>query len=101
MLVRLGFAVAVHVQPEIFLVDEVLAVGDAEFQSKCYGHMAKLRAAGVTIVMASHDLPAIQRYTDQVMLLEHGRTVLVGKPAEVVHQYLSRVFGNAPEAKRA
>ncbi len=99
MYVRLGFAVAVYVMPEILLVDEVLAVGDAEFQSKCFGHMDKLRQAGVTVVFASHDLPSLQRYTDRVMLLEHGRPVLEGKPAEVLHQYLVRVFG--PTAKAA
>jgi lipopolysaccharide transport system ATP-binding protein len=99
MYVRLGFAVAVYVNPEILLVDEVLAVGDAEFQSKCFGHMDKLRQAGVTVLFASHDLPSLQRYTDRVMLLEHGQTVLEGKPAEVLHQYLVRVFG--PTAKAA
>jgi ABC-2 type transport system ATP-binding protein/lipopolysaccharide transport system ATP-binding protein len=93
MYVRLGFSVAVHVRPEVLLVDEVLAVGDAEFQSKCFSHMEKLRKEGVTIVFASHDLPSLQRYTDRVLLLEHGRMVLDGKPAYVLHEYLSRVFG--------
>ena len=93
MYMRLGFAVAVHVRPEILLVDEVLAVGDAEFQSKCYTHMERLREAGVTIIMASHDLTAIQRYTDRVLLLEQGRIALEGKPANVLHEYLIRVFG--------
>ncbi|MBI4571433.1 MAG: ABC transporter ATP-binding protein, partial [Chloroflexi bacterium] len=73
MFVRLGFAVAVHVRPEVLLVDEVLAVGDAEFQSKCFAHMEGLRRAGVTIVIASHDLPSVQRYTDRVILMERGR----------------------------
>ena len=95
MYVRLGFAVAVHVRPEILLVDEVLAVGDAEFQSKCFGHMEKLRRDGVTIIIASHDLPSIQRYTDRALLLEHGRIVADGKPAQVLHEYLTRVFGTA------
>jgi len=99
MYVRLGFAVAVYVKPEILLVDEVLAVGDAEFQSKCFAHMDRLRQAGVTVLFASHDLPSLQRYTDRVMLLDHGQTVLEGKPAEVLHQYLVRVFG--PTAKAA
>ncbi len=101
MLVRLGFAVAVHVRPEILVVDEILAVGDAEFQSKCFEHIRKLRDDGVTIVMASHDLPSIQKYTDRAMLLEHGQIQLEGKPAEVLHEYLSRVFGqDAPSAVR-
>ena len=95
MFVRLGFAVAVHVRPEILLVDEVLAVGDAEFQAKCFGHMETLRKAGVSIVIASHDLPSLQRYTDRVILLEHGRIALEGKPAEVLHQYLTRALGPA------
>ena len=95
MAMRLGFAVAVHVRPEILLVDEVLAVGDAEFQSKCYAHMEKLRQDGVTIIIASHDLPSIQRYTDRAVLLEQGRIALEGKPAQVLHEYLTRVFGPA------
>lgn len=100
MLVRLGFAVAVHVRPEILLVDEVLAVGDAEFQSKCFNHIRDLRDQGVTIIMASHDLPSIQKYTDRALLFEHGRVALDGKPAQVLHQYLQRVFGDeSPEAK--
>lgn len=99
MFVRLGFAVAVHVQPEILLVDEVLAVGDAEFQSKCFGHIRRLREKGVTIIMASHDLPSIQKYTDRAMLLEHGRIVLQGKPAQVLHEYLTRVFGKEEVAE--
>lgn len=98
MYVRLGLAVAVHVQAEVLLVDEVLAVGDAEFQSKCFAHMERLRRDGVTIVFASHDLPSLQRYTDRVLLLVHGRSVMEGKPAEVLHTYLTRVFGPAPQA---
>lgn len=101
MYVRLGFAVAVHVQPEILLVDEVLAVGDAEFQSKCYGHIDGLRRNGVTIVMASHDLQSIQRYTDRAILLDHGAVIADGKPAQVIHQYLTRVFGAEKAAGEA
>jgi ABC-type polysaccharide/polyol phosphate transport system ATPase subunit len=92
MFVRLGFAVAVHVRPDILVVDEVLAVGDAEFQSKCFTHMEKLRDGGVTTVIASHDLYTIQRYTDHALLLEHGKMIDEGKPAHVLHTYLSRVF---------
>ena len=99
MLIRLGFAVAVHVRPEILLVDEVLAVGDAEFQSKCFAHIRRLREDGVTIIMASHDLPSIQKYTDRAMLLEHGRIILDGKPAQVLHEYLTRVFGKEAVAE--
>lgn len=87
MFLRLGFAVAVHVRPEVLLVDEVLAVGDAEFQQKCYGHIEELRSQGVTIVIVSHDLPAIERFTDRAVLMERGRAVADGHPSEVVAQY--------------
>jgi ABC-type polysaccharide/polyol phosphate transport system ATPase subunit len=100
MYVRLGFAVAVHVRPEILLVDEVLAVGDAEFQRKCFAHMEQLRADGVTVVIASHDLPSIQRYTDRAVLFEHGRIVSEGEPAQVLHEYLTRVFGPEQAAEQ-
>jgi len=99
MFVRLGFAVAVHVRPEILLVDEVLAVGDAEFQSKCFDHLERLRRDGVTVIIASHDLPSIQRYTDRAILLEHGRIALEGPPANVLHEYLTRIFGDDEKAK--
>lgn len=98
MFMRLGFSVAVHVKAEILLVDEVLAVGDAEFQTKCYAHMARLRESGTTIVLASHDLQAIYRYTDRVVLLEQGQVVLEGEPKVVLHQYLMRVFPPKAEA---
>ena len=96
MYVRLGFAVAVRVRPQVLLVDEVLAVGDAEFQSKCFAHIERLRETGVTILLASHDLPSVQRYTDRVVLLEHGRIVREGRPADVLHEYLGRIFDQAP-----
>ena len=99
MAVRLGFAVAVHVRPEILVIDEVLAVGDAEFQSKCFDHLERLRQDGVTVIIASHDLPSIQRYTDRAMLLDHGRIVLEGPPANVLHEYLTRIFGPGEKAE--
>lgn len=91
MYVRLGFAVAVHVRPEILLVDEVLAVGDAEFQDKCFSHIERLRAQGVTIVLVSHDLTAVKRFSDRVLLLEQGRITADGAPDVVLHEYVSRL----------
>ena len=91
MYVRLGFAVAVHVRPEILLVDEVLAVGDAEFQSKCFAHIEKLRAENVTIVLVSHDLWSVARFCDRVVLMTQGRVVMDGAPQPVIHEYLSRI----------
>jgi ABC-type polysaccharide/polyol phosphate transport system ATPase subunit len=87
MYVRLGFAVAVHVRPEILLVDEVLAVGDAEFQRKCFDHIEKLRQNKVTIVLES-----VKRFCDRAVLLSHGVVTAEGKPREVVDEYLSRHF---------
>jgi ABC-type polysaccharide/polyol phosphate transport system ATPase subunit len=87
MFLRLGFSVAVHVHPEVLLVDEVLAVGDAEFQAKCFDHIEGLRRKGVTIIIVSHELPAIERFTDRVVLMDRGLIVADGVPAEIVGLY--------------
>ena len=92
MYVRLGFAVAVHVRPEILLVDEVLAVGDAEFQRKCFDHIEKLRQEQVTIVLVTHDLESVKRFCDRAVLLNHGAIAVEGEPQEVVDEYLSSHF---------
>jgi len=92
MYVRLGFAVAVHVRPEILLVDEVLAVGDAEFQRKCFDHIEKLRQDKVTIVLVTHDLENVKRFCDRAVLLNHGVIAVEGEPQEVVDEYLSSHF---------
>jgi len=91
MYIRLGFAVAVHVKADVLLVDEVLAVGDTEFQQKCYAHIEKLRADGVTIVLVSHDLGSVTRFCDRAVLLQHGRLQIDGESQPVVHEYLSRI----------
>ena len=72
MYVRLGFSVAINVDPDILLVDEVLAVGDAEFQRKCTEKIAEFRSQGKTIVIVSHSLPSVRTLCDEVALLEHG-----------------------------
>jgi ABC-type polysaccharide/polyol phosphate transport system ATPase subunit len=90
MYMRLGFAVAVHVEPEILLVDEVLAVGDADFQAKCFDHIARLRSQGVTIVIVSHDLVAVERFCERAIMLDHGHVAAEGPPREVIDRYLSR-----------
>jgi ABC-2 type transport system ATP-binding protein/lipopolysaccharide transport system ATP-binding protein len=91
MYIRLGFSVAVHVQADVLLVDEVLAVGDAEFQQKCFDHIEKLRAKGVTIVLVSHDLGSVTRFCERAILLHHGRVQVEGKSQPVIHEYLSRI----------
>jgi ABC-type polysaccharide/polyol phosphate transport system ATPase subunit len=91
MYIRLGFSVAVHVHADVLLVDEVLAVGDAEFQQKCFDHIEKLRAKGVTIVLVSHDLGSVTRFCERAILLHHGQVQVEGKSQPVVHEYLSRI----------
>ena len=88
MYVRLAFAVAAHLEPEILLVDEVLAVGDAEFQRKCIGKMKDVAGQGRTVIFVSHDLGAIQRLCDRALLMEGGRVAQDGTPADVVATYL-------------
>jgi ABC-type polysaccharide/polyol phosphate transport system ATPase subunit len=89
MYVRLGFAVAVEVDPEILLVDEVLAVGDAAFQRKCLRKMAEFRTQGKTLLIISHDLATIQSVSDEILFLDQGRILGHGTPATVIEQYES------------
>jgi ABC-type polysaccharide/polyol phosphate transport system ATPase subunit len=98
MYVRLGFAVAVHVKPDILMVDEVIAVGDEEFQRRCFDHLFKLKREGVTIVLVSHSAPLMEQMCDEVAWLDHGRLQKVGAPADVVRAYLDEV--NAAESER-
>ena len=93
MYVRLAFAVAAHLEPEILLVDEVLAVGDAEFQRRCLGRMEDLSDAGRTVLFVSHNLSAIAQLCDRALLLDGGRVVRDGPSAEVVADYLQTVGG--------
>jgi len=89
MYVRLGFAVAVEVDPEILLVDEVLAVGDASFQRKCLRRMAEFREQKKTMLIISHDLNTIQSVSDRILFLDHGRVLGEGEPGKVIGQYES------------
>ena len=92
MYLRLAFAVAAHLDPEILVVDEVLAVGDAEFQRKCLGKMSDVANQGRTVLFVSHNMSAIMRLTTQSVVLEHGRVAMQGPTAEAVDYYLSRGF---------
>lgn len=89
MYVRLAFSVAAHMEPDILLVDEVLAVGDAEFQKKCLGKMEEVtRKDGRTIIFVSHNLAAIQKLCSKCILLDHGQIVAAGKTEEVIQAYM-------------
>ncbi len=91
MYVRLAFAVSVYLDAEILLVDEVLAVGDAAFQQKCLDHLFTLQRSGVTILLVSHDLDAVQRLCHRAFWFDHGRIRMEGAPAGVVQAYLDDV----------
>jgi lipopolysaccharide transport system ATP-binding protein len=98
MYVRLGFSIAVHLDPEILVIDEIVAVGDEEFQRRCFEHLHELRKRGVTIIFVSHSLPLVRQLCDEVAWLDHGRLRALGKPGEMVDSYLAEV--NAAESSR-
>jgi lipopolysaccharide transport system ATP-binding protein len=89
MYVRLAFSVAAHLEPEILIMDEVLAVGDAAFQQKCLDKMHAIRQHGRTIFFVSHNMPAVTRLCRRVILLHEGRIVSEGEPQAVINEYLS------------
>ena len=97
MKVRLGFAVAAFLEPEILFVDEVLAVGDADFQRKSLGKMSDIGHGGHTVVFVSHSMPAILRLCDRAILLDHGRVVAEGTTSSVVRTYLESGLGRIAE----
>lgn len=92
MTVRLGFSVAAHIHPENLLIDEVLAVGDLSFQQKCYQRILDLKSNGTTMLFISHNLDAVQRLCDRVILLHEGQVVYEGEPADAVAHYRQDVL---------
>ena len=97
MYLRLAFAVAAHLEPEILVVDEVLAVGDAEFQKKCLGKMGDVAREGRTVLFVSHNMSAILRLTQETIVLEKGQLILRSSSSEAVDFYLSAGNTNAGE----
>ncbi|MBA3440426.1 MAG: ABC transporter ATP-binding protein, partial [Pyrinomonadaceae bacterium] len=87
MYVRLGFSIAAHLDPDILLLDEVLAVGDAAFQAKCIQRISELKQAGTTIVFISHDLSAVERLCDRVLLMQRGEAAATGSPHDMIARY--------------
>jgi ABC-type polysaccharide/polyol phosphate transport system ATPase subunit len=98
MHVRLAFSVAIQVDADILLVDEVLAVGDAAFQQKCFDVFNRMRDDGRTIVFVTHDMGTLNRFCHRALLLERGRVVHLGEPHDVADRYLELNFGRDPEA---
>lgn len=93
MYVRLGFAIAAHLEPDILLVDEVLAVGDAEFQARCLQRIQELKRRGTTMMLVSHDLGAVEQLSDQAILLDAGRVAAAGPPHDVISAYQRLITG--------
>ena len=87
MFVRLGFAIAINVDPDILVVDEVLAVGDAEFQEKCFQKFRDFRAAGKTVILVSHDMGTVRAMCDHAAWLDHGELVVAGGAREAIDAY--------------
>jgi ABC-type polysaccharide/polyol phosphate transport system ATPase subunit len=96
MAVRLAFSVAVQVDADVILVDEVLAVGDAAFQQKCFDQFHALKKDGKTIVFVTHDMGAVQQFCDRALLLERGRLTMLGDPYDVAAAYHELNFGQLP-----
>ena len=90
MYLRLAFAVAAHLEPEILVVDEVLAVGDAEFQKKCLGKMSDVAQQGRTVLFVSHNMSAVLRLTQETLVVDHGKLLMRGPTPEAIDYYLSK-----------
>ena len=103
MSVRLGFSVAIQVDADVILIDEVLAVGDAAFQRKCFDEFERMRGEGRTILFVTHDMGAVERFCDRAMLIEKGEIDEIGPPDEVARRYSEVNFGHvtAPQPAEA
>ena len=99
MYVRLGFAVAVQVEPDILLIDEVLAVGDADFQKKCLDKMAEFRRLGKSMLIISHDLGIIKSVSDRILFLSHGQVSGLGQPDVITEQYKTAILGSRTQRR--
>ena len=96
MYVRLGFAVAVHVDPDVLLIDEVLAVGDEEFSARCIAKIQEMKFRGVTLLFVTHQLDQVRTLCDRALWLDHGQLEAIGDPMRVVDAYLQEVAGASP-----
>ena len=94
MMMRLAFSVAIHADPQIVILDEVLAVGDAEFQAKCRGAIEAMRSEGRTLLFVSHAAGEVRRMCDRAVWLDHGRLMMHGPVGEVIDAYEGRVAAN-------
>lgn len=101
MYVRLGFSVAIHVEPDILVVDEVLAVGDSSFQQQCFARFRELKTKGTTIILVSHDMDAVRTLCDEVAWINNGQLEMLGPASEVTEKYLRSQRRSEDESKGA
>jgi ABC-type polysaccharide/polyol phosphate transport system ATPase subunit len=99
MQLRLAYSIAIQVPFDILLLDEVLAVGDIEFQEKCFATFHQMRADGKTIVFVTHDMTSVSLFCDRALLLERGNMLALGQADEVIAKYLGSIRGRVPEAE--
>ncbi len=92
MMLRLAFSTAIQIKPEILLLDEVLAVGDLDFQKKCYEVFENYKKKDITVVFVSHDLVSIQKFCDRVLLINHGEKVGIGDPNVMIEMYRNSMY---------
>src|SRR4051794_10773367 len=100
MLVRLAFSVMIQVDADVLLIDEVLAVGDAAFQQKCFDEFNRIRDEGRTVLLVTHAMSAVERFCDRAILLERGRVVDIGEPHRIATQYLQVNFAQEDMRER-
>jgi len=96
MVVRLAFAVQAQIDPDVLIVDEALAVGDARFQAKCFARLKALREGGTSILLVTHSTEQVVTHCDRAILLEHGEKLADGVPRQIVNQYLDLLYGREP-----
>jgi len=97
MLMRLAFAIAIHVDPDVLIVDEVLAVGDQAFQAKCFERIRRLKTEGKTLLFVSHATQLVREVCTRGLWLDHGRVVMQGTSAEVLEAYGSQTASTIPD----
>ena len=100
MFLRLAFSIAVHLDADILLLDEILAVGDVAFQARCFDRVKQLRRAGKTVVLVSHDFAAIEGVCDRVLLLRSGEAVMIGEPHAVIEHYQALAYSALADFRR-
>src|SRR6185437_7190557 len=101
MVVRLAFSLFAHVEPDVFIVDEALSVGDVAFSRKCFQRLDQMRESGCTLLFVSHDISAVRKYCDHVMFLDHGHCAFLGSANAATDVYLEAMSPGGRERKLA